>query len=104
MKRVLQTQIADIDAEIQTVPSQSDRIRHQIGTLQSRVDATPIRAIELSKISRGYEITLRKYQDLLAKSLESELSENMEKKQKGERFEILIRLTFRSNLFVPIDR
>jgi polysaccharide chain length determinant protein (PEP-CTERM system associated) len=89
LKRVLQTQIADIDAEIQTLRSQSDRIRNQIGTLQSRVAATPIRAIELSKISRGYEITLRKYQDLLAKSLESELSENMEKKQKGERFEIL---------------
>ena len=45
--------------------------------------------LELSKISRGYEITLRKYQDLLAKSLESELSENMEKKQKGEQFQIL---------------
>jgi polysaccharide biosynthesis transport protein len=32
---------------------------------------------------------LRKYQDLLAKGLESELSENMEKKQKGEQFQIL---------------
>ena len=89
LKQVLQTQITDIDAEIQTLRSQRDNIRSQIGTLQSRVDATPIRAIELSKISRGYEITLRKYQDLLAKSLESELSENMEKKQKGEQFQIL---------------
>jgi len=57
--------------------------------LQSRIDATPIRAIEFSKISRGYEITLRKYQDLLGKTLESELSENMEKNQKGERFQLL---------------
>ena len=45
--------------------------------------------LELSKISRGYDITLKKYQDLLAKSLESELAENMEKKQKGEQFQIL---------------
>ena len=89
LKQVLQTQVTDIDAEIQTLRSQRDQIRNQIGTLQSRVDASPIRAIELSKISRGYEITLRKYQDLLAKSLESELSENMEKKQKGEQFQIL---------------
>jgi uncharacterized protein involved in exopolysaccharide biosynthesis len=89
LKQVLQTQITDIDAEIQTLRSQRDQIRNQIGALQARVDASPIRAIELSKISRGYEITLRKYQDLLAKSLESDLSENMEKKQKGERFEIL---------------
>jgi polysaccharide chain length determinant protein (PEP-CTERM system associated) len=89
LKQVLQTQISDIDAEIQTLRIQRDQIRAQIGTLQARVDATPIRAIEISKISRGYEITLRKYQDLLAKSLESELSENMEKKQKGEQFQIL---------------
>lgn len=89
LKQVLQTQISDIDAEIQTLRSQNDRIRSQIGIIQKRVDDTPIRSIELSKISRGYEITLKKYQDLLAKSLDSELSENMEKKQKGEQFQIL---------------
>jgi uncharacterized protein involved in exopolysaccharide biosynthesis len=89
LKQVLRTQILDIDTEIQSLQKQRDQIGVQIGMLQSRVDATPIRAIELSKISRGYEITLRKYQDLLGKTLESELSENMEKKQEGERFQLL---------------
>ena len=89
LKQVLQSQIADIDGEIQTLRAQRDQVRTEVGALQARVDASPIRAIELSKISRGYEITLRKYQDLLSKSLESELSENMEKKQKGEQFQIL---------------
>ena len=89
VKRVLQTQIADIDSEIKALHAQSEGIRSQISVLQARVDNTPVRGLELSKISRGYDITLRKYQDLLAKSLESELSENMEKKQKGEQFQIL---------------
>jgi polysaccharide chain length determinant protein (PEP-CTERM system associated) len=89
LKQVLQTQITDIDSEIQSLRSQSERLRSQAGVLQARVDSTPIRAIELSKITRGYEITLKKYQDLLAKSLESELSENMEKKLKGEQFQVL---------------
>ena len=89
LKQVLQSQITDIDAEIQAVRSQIERIKSQVGALQARVENTPLRAIELSKISRGYDITLRKYQDLLGKSLESELSENMEKKQKGEQFQIL---------------
>ena len=89
VKRVLQTQITDIDSEIKALHAQSEGIRSQIGLLQARVDNTPVRALELSKISRGYDITLRKYQDLLAKSLESELAENMEKKQKGEQFQIL---------------
>jgi polysaccharide chain length determinant protein (PEP-CTERM system associated) len=89
LKRVLQTQIADIDLEIQSIRSQNERTRSQISVLQARIDNTPVRAIELSKISRGYEITLKKYQDLLARGLESELSENVEKQQKGEQFEIV---------------
>jgi protein tyrosine kinase modulator len=89
MKQVLQTQIADIDAEIRALRTQQDQVRKQVSILQERIENTPIRTIELSKISRGYEITLRKYQDLLAKSLESEVSENMEKRQKGEQFQIL---------------
>ena len=88
LKQVLQTQITDIDSEIQVLRSQVERVRSQIVVLQARVDNTPSRGIEISKISRGYEITLRKYQDLLGKSLESELSENMEKKLKGEQFQI----------------
>jgi polysaccharide chain length determinant protein (PEP-CTERM system associated) len=89
VKQVLQTQIRDIDSEIKALHVQSEGARNQISVLQARVDNTPIRALALSKISRGYDITLRKYQDLLAKSLESELSENMEKKQKSEQFQIL---------------
>jgi protein tyrosine kinase modulator len=89
VKRVLQAQITDIDSEIKALHAQSEGVRSQISLLQARVDNTPFRALELSKISRGYDITLKKYQDLLAKSLESELSENMEKKQKGEQFQIL---------------
>jgi succinoglycan biosynthesis transport protein ExoP len=89
LKQVLQTQITDIDSEIQALRSQGERLRSQVGVHQARVDNTPIRAIEISKISRGYEITLKKYQDLLAKSLESQLSENMERKLKGEQFQVL---------------
>jgi polysaccharide chain length determinant protein (PEP-CTERM system associated) len=87
--RVLQTQISEIDGELLALRAQYDGVRRQIAGLQTRVDNSPVRGIELSKISRGYEITLRKYQDLLAKGLESELSENMEKKQKGEQFQIV---------------
>jgi hypothetical protein len=101
LKQVLQKQVADIDSEIQTLRSQGERVRGQIDVVRARIDNTPVRAIELSKISRGYEITLRKYQDLLAKSLESELSENMEKKLKGEQFQILDSANFPLNPIRP---
>lgn len=88
LKQVLQAQIADIDIEAQTLRAQIAGIRNQIGVIQARVESTPMRAIELSKISRNYDITLKKYQDLLGKSMESELSENLEKKNQGEQFQI----------------
>jgi polysaccharide chain length determinant protein (PEP-CTERM system associated) len=89
LKQVLQKQTTDIDSEIHALRSQAEGIRNQIGILQARVNNAPVRAIELSRVSRGYEITLKKYQDLLAKSLESDLSENMEKSKKGEQFRVL---------------
>ena len=44
LKQVLQTQITDIDAEIQSLRSQGERMRSQVGVLQARVDNTPMRA------------------------------------------------------------
>jgi polysaccharide chain length determinant protein (PEP-CTERM system associated) len=101
LKQVLKTQITDIDSEIQALQLQIEHSRKQIGVLQTRVDNTPGRAIELSKITRGYEITLKKYQDLLAKSLDSELSENMEKSKKSEQFQILDPANFPLKPFGP---
>jgi protein tyrosine kinase modulator len=89
LTEVLHKQIAEIDLETQAVQSHGETLRNQIMVLQSRVNNSPVRAIELAKISRGYDITLKKYQDVLAKSLESELSENMEKNNKGEQFRVL---------------
>jgi polysaccharide chain length determinant protein (PEP-CTERM system associated) len=89
LKTMLASQVDDLKGEMATIDAKNKSVRSQISLLQSRVDGTPLRAIELSKITRDYDITLRKYQDLLAKSLESELSENMEKKQKGEQFQIV---------------
>jgi hypothetical protein len=48
-----------------------------------------MRAAELAKITRNYDITLKKFQELLAKEFDSRLSENMEKTQKGEQFRIV---------------
>ena len=89
LRQVLQSQVGDLDNEIRALRSQIDTVRSQIPVYQGRIDNTSVRGIELTKISRTYDITLRKYQDLLAKGLESQLSENLEKKQKGEQFDIL---------------
>jgi polysaccharide chain length determinant protein (PEP-CTERM system associated) len=101
LKQVLKTQITDIESEIQALRLQIEHSRKQVGILQARIDSMPARAIELSKVTRGYEITLKKYQDLLGKGIESELSENMEKSKKGEQFQILDRANLPLKPFRP---
>jgi polysaccharide chain length determinant protein (PEP-CTERM system associated) len=98
---VLRKQIAGLDAESAAVQSQAENVRAAIEKYQTRIDNTPIRGIDLSKISRSHDITLKKYQDLLAKGLESELAENMEKKQKGEQFQIIDPANFPVKPFKP---
>ena len=101
LAEVLRKQIVGLDAESVAVQTQAEKLRSAIERYQTRIDNTPVRGIELSKISRSHDITLKKYQDLLAKSLESELSENMEKKQKGEQFQIIDPANFPVKPFRP---
>ncbi len=89
LQQALAKQLADVGVDIHATQTSNDILRAQIGSYQSRVDNTPVRAIDLAKISRTYEITLKKYQDLLAKSFDSQLSQNMEQQQKGERSRVV---------------
>lgn len=87
--QIIEEQIHSLKASIQSLESSNNELRNSIAIYQKRVENTPLRGIELNKVTRTYDITLRKYQDLLAKGLESQLSENLEKKQKGEQFQIV---------------
>jgi succinoglycan biosynthesis transport protein ExoP len=91
VQQMLLKQVEELNLEINSVRLANEMLRGRIASYQARVENTPIRAIELSKVSRAYEITLKKYQDLQGKSIESQLSENMEKKQKGEQFQLIDR-------------
>ena len=91
LKETLDDQIRDLTSEMESVRATNEKLRAQIASYQTRVDNTPLRSSEMTNITRNYNITLSKYQDLLRKSLDSELSENMEKKQKGEQFQIIDR-------------
>ncbi len=76
-------------SEITLLRERNKKLQSDIAAYQDRVNTTPIRAIELSKITRNYDITLKKFQELLGKEFDSQLSENMEIKQKGEQFQVV---------------
>lgn len=89
VQQTLAKQIADLNLEINALRSSNESLKSQIASYSARVDNTPVRAIELSKVTRAYDIMLKKYQDLQGKALDSQLSENMEKKNEGEQFQVI---------------
>jgi polysaccharide chain length determinant protein (PEP-CTERM system associated) len=65
------------------------RINQETRDYQRRVEATPRREQELLTIKRDYDNVRASYSSLLNKKLEADMAVNMEKKQKGEQFQIL---------------
>jgi polysaccharide chain length determinant protein (PEP-CTERM system associated) len=80
--RVVQQEIASIEASIAS-------INGQIAQYQRQVEETPKREQELLTIERDYENIKTTYTSLLNRKLEADISVNMEKKQKGERFRVV---------------
>ncbi len=76
-------------AEIKQIQKDIDKIEHQMKIYQQRVEETPKREQELKRLQRDYSNINEIFKSLLARQLESEISVNMEKKQKGEQFRIL---------------
>jgi len=78
----LKFQILNLEQEIK-------KIERQLGYYQKMVEETPKREQELLSLNRDYQNIKSIYDSLLARKLESDISVNMEKKQKGEQFRVL---------------
>ena len=64
-------------------------IKEQIALYQRRIEETPKREQELTLLTRDYDLMKTNYQSLLDKKIQSQMSENLERKQQGEQFKIL---------------
>ena len=65
------------------------RINQEVRDYQRRVEVIPRREQELLTIRRDYENIRASYNSLLNRKLEADISVNMEKKQKGEQFQVI---------------
>jgi polysaccharide biosynthesis transport protein len=75
-------QIAVLEAERAATVAKIDRIQKSVGKL-------PVREQELASVKRDYEISRANYQSLLDKKLAAEMANDMERRQKSERFMIV---------------
>jgi uncharacterized protein involved in exopolysaccharide biosynthesis len=74
---------------ISSLESDIAQLNQEIRSYQRRVEAAPKREQELLSIKRDYDNIRTSYNSLLNRKLEADIAVNMEKKQKGEQFQIL---------------
>ena len=65
------------------------KIKEQINQYQARIETTPQREQELALLTRDYDLLKNNYQSLMDKNIQSQMAENLERRQQGEQFKIL---------------
>lgn len=85
----LRAQRKALDSEIASLSKDRQGIEKTIASLEARVEKSPRREQEMVSLTRDYENLKASYDDLLKKKLDAEVSQNLEKRQKGEQFQIL---------------
>jgi Uncharacterized protein involved in exopolysaccharide biosynthesis len=85
----IREQIAAIELEIAALKRESAGASRTINLIQRKMEQLPQREQELISLNRDYENIKATYDELLRKQMQSRLSEVLEEKQKGERFQVL---------------
>jgi uncharacterized protein involved in exopolysaccharide biosynthesis len=87
----LHSQIQSKDLEIEGGAKEQARLNKQIALYQDRIAAVPGGAREYVQIIRDYDLSKRKYEDLMVKSNQSAMATDLQTRQQGENMEILER-------------
>jgi succinoglycan biosynthesis transport protein ExoP len=85
----IEIQLNMINKDLDVRAAERQQILKGIATDEARVARLPIREQEMAKIMRDYEISKVTYSSLLAKKNAAEMSTDMERREKAERFTML---------------
>jgi uncharacterized protein involved in exopolysaccharide biosynthesis len=84
----LKIQLETIDMEIRNLMEEKPQLIAEIDEYQRRIEKAPIVERELNALTRDYENLKRKYSEISNKLMNAQLAQQMEGKEKGERFNI----------------
>jgi len=87
--RQLRLQIHQYDQVISSATRDQVRLQQQIGSYQSKVAISPAVEEQYKVLTRDYDTAQKNYQDLLTKRDASETTQEVEKSQLGEQFQLL---------------
>ena len=74
---------------IRELQAAARQLTGQIGTYQTRVDSAPAVEQELASVERDYDLAKKQYEDLNTQYQQAKVSEDLARKQAGERFSVL---------------
>ena len=84
-----QVRLGLINKELARRQQQQADLQQQINSYQGKVDLVPVLETQLSELTRNYEVSKQNYQSLLDKRFSAGMSEDLERKQQAERFQVL---------------
>jgi len=87
--RGMRVEIESLDRQTQFKESELQRLRGLVAEYQRRVEAVPGLESEWIALTRDYETQQNAYKDLLAKSEQSKVAVDLERRQIGEQFRVL---------------
>jgi len=85
----LRGQVASINLEIVALKRESANVVSTIDQIQRKVERVPQREQEMIALTRDYDNLKKSYEELMRKKLDSQVSQKLEEKQKGEQFQVL---------------
>ena len=97
----LRRQLTEIKPRLSSLRQEEQNLRRQISQYQKRIEVSPLREQQLTQLTRDYENTKASYEGLLTKKTEAQMSENLEKRQQGEKFQILDPANFPEKPYLP---
>lgn len=97
----LRSAMRGFDLDTQSLKKERRELERNIATIESKVARSPKREQEMISLTRDYENLKRSYDELLRKKLDADVSQNLEKRQKGEQFQILDPANLPEDPFVP---
>jgi len=85
----LRRQLNEISPRLPALKKEEQNILAKIADYRRKVETAPGLEQQLLKLTRDYQNTQASYEQLLNKRIQAQLSENLEKRQKGEKFQVL---------------
>lgn len=85
----LQIQIGEYETNIRQLRNELASLPAEIAKYQRWLEATPVREAEWNALTRDYNELRKNYDELVARNLQAQSTETLERKQKGSKFKII---------------